>query len=253
MHTRRDVLAGVTTLGSAVLAGCSGDTGGGDDAGGDDASGDAETGTRTTPSEDGTDRTTTTDANADSDLETHPGTAGLDGQPTLGLDPTEATGVVVAFEDPSCPTCARWERQTFPTLQSKLVDGGDVAFVFRGYPVIKPWGEPATKALEATYDRDAGVFWRLRAHYFANQGAFDAETVLSKTEAFLADTAVDGAAVVAAVRNGDADAAVNVDLSAGRAANVRGTPGFLLFRDGSFRTKVIGAQGYDVFATALGG
>ena len=74
-----------------------------------------------------------------------------------------------------------------------------------------------------------------------------------RSRAFLErETDVDAEAVVAAVESGEADAAVQLDLDAGERLGIGQTPEFYLFRDGTYRTKVRGAQGYGVFETALG-
>ncbi|MFC6988790.1 C2H2-type zinc finger protein [Haloplanus sp. GCM10025708] len=45
----------------------------------------------------------------------HAAATSLGTQPTLGPSPSAAEGTIVAFEDPSCPACARFERSTFPS------------------------------------------------------------------------------------------------------------------------------------------
>lgn len=186
-------------------------------------------------------------------LEEHAAANGLGSQPTLGPPPSEADGTIVAFEDPSCPACARFERGTFPQLKSELVDAGRLSFVFRGIPVVYPWGEPAVLALEATYDRSADAFWALKAHYYREQASIESDNVRDVTRQFLADqTDVDADAVVADVDAETFRSAVDVDLQASRDAGVGGTPTFFLFREGSFATEITGPQSYDVFANALG-
>jgi protein-disulfide isomerase len=244
MDTRRTFLAAsAATL--AALAGCTGGPGGGD--GNGDGDGDGGNGGDGTP-------TGTPTAEAVETLATHPAARDIDAQPHLGPPVEDAAGVVVAFEDPSCTLCRRFEQNTLPDLRSNLVDTGDAAFVYRGYPVIYPWGKPATQALESTFAADAEAFWALKDHYFAEQGSFDADNVLSETEAFLAsETSVDAAAVVDDARNERHDDAVQADIEAAQAAGAGSqTPIFYLFRDGEFRTRVSGPQGYDVFAAAMG-
>jgi protein-disulfide isomerase len=187
-------------------------------------------------------------------LADHPAEVGIESQPTLGLDTADATATVVAFEDPSCTLCRRFEQKTFPALRSRLVGPGDPAFAFWGYPVVYPWGEPATQALEAAYTASEDAFWALKDQYYAEESAFDTDNVLSRTESFLAnETDVDAAAVVEAARNGEYGAAVRADVEAAEAAQAGSrTPIFYLFRDGRFRTRISGPQGYDVFAAAMG-
>jgi protein-disulfide isomerase/transcription elongation factor Elf1 len=186
-------------------------------------------------------------------LADHAAAASVSDEPALGPPPGEATGTIVAFEDPSCPSCARFERDTFPRIERDLVEPGVATFVFRGIPVVYDWGEPATLALEATAVRDTAAFWQLKTFYYDRQSRFGTDNVLDATEQFLTgETAVDGAAVVDAVQEGEARPAVQTDLDAAEAAGVGGTPTFYLFRDGEFVTDVAGPQSYEVFANALG-
>ncbi|MFC7175987.1 DsbA family protein [Halosegnis marinus] len=114
-------------------------------------------------------------------------------------------------------------------------------------------GEPASAILEATYAADADAFWALKDRYYAAQGDFSTENVYEASRSFLdTETEVDAEAVVTAARDGEYDDAVALDVSAGEALNIGQTPEFYLFADGVYRTVVRGAQGYDVFATALG-
>lgn len=230
---------GFLRVGAALaLAGCSGTSDGGDD------------GTATSPA-------SASPTAAAETLDTHPAAADLADQPTLGPDPREATGVIVAFEDPSCPTCRRFEENVVPQLREELIDPGTVSYVFRTYPVIYPWGEPATRALEAVYDHDAAAHWTLLEHFFANQGSFrgsEPATVYDETETFLAnETDIDATAVVEAARNGEYDAAVQADLDAGDEAGAGGrTPHLFFFRDGVYRTKSGGFTGMTTITEALG-
>lgn len=230
---RRRLLATLGTAATAGLAGCVGALGGGGSSAGDGG----------TPGGGPT-------------LSTHPAGRAIADQPSLGPPPGEASGTIVAFEDPSCPTCARFERETVPQIRENLTDPGDATFVFRGIPVVYEWGLPATRALEATFAADADAFWTLAAAYFADQSRFrgqSADVVYAMTEDVLeAETSVDAAAVVEAARAGEADAAVETDLAASEDANVRATPTTFLFRDGEFRTQVRGMAQYDVIAGSLG-
>ena len=226
--TRRTVLAGgVSALGAGCLGGGGSDgSGGGSGSGGDDGA---------------------------PPLADHPVGTNLATQPRLGPDPAEVRGVVVAFEDPSCPRCATFEEETVPKIRSELVDPGDAALVVRTVPLVYPWGEPAIQALEATYARDADAFWALFAHYFDEQDAFDTGNVLERTETFLtAETTVDGAAVVADAESKAYDDAVQTDLAAAEAADVSGTPTVFLFRDGEYRTRVTGSVSFELVRQSLG-
>ena len=222
--TRRSVLAGA--VGLSTLAGCLGGAAG---------DGGSTAGSEATPGE-------------------HAALDGLDRQPRKGPEPAAAGALIVAFEDPSCTRCRAFERETVPRIEAELVESGRAAFVFRGYPVIYPWGGPATHALEATFARDAGAHWALKDHYYATQPEFSTDNVLARTREFLAaETAVDADAVVTAVEGGETDPAVQLDLDAGMAAGAgRTTPHVFLFRDGEYVTKAAGSVSFSVVKNALG-
>ena len=190
-------------------------------------------------------------SNGGQSIDDHPAAAGLDGLPRRG----DLGGhVVLAFEDPSCSRCAAFHENTVPQIQSNIVDQGAGAYVLRTYPVVYPWGEPATQALESTYARSDDGFWALLDHYFTEQPQFTTDNVLDRTEAFLNDsTDVDGTAVAEdAANEADVDA-VQADLAAAEAAGLgRTTPVVLLFRDGEFATKANGSVSYDLISETLG-
>ena len=222
--SRRAFLAGLGVVGTTAIAGCVGGTGAGSGNGGDG-----------TP------------------LADHQAARGLDSQPTLGAEPGEGEGTIVAFEDPSCPTCARFETSTFPKLQSELLDTERVSFVFRGIPIIYEWGAPTTMALEATYDRSESAFWALKEYYYTQQDSFDTDNALDLTESFLEEnTDLDAAAVVEDAEAGAFQDAVDLDLGVSEELGVSGTPTFYVFDSGTFSTKLTGAAGYDSFTAAMG-
>lgn len=249
MNRRGFLAAGVT----AAVAGCLDNGSGG-------ATGDGTpTGAGTTSGTAGTDAPTTTtdgDGGDGPSLADHPAARDLASQPTLGPDPAEATGVIVAFEDPSCTRCRAFERDVVPTIRSELTEPGKAAFVFRGYPVVYDWGEPAVRALEAVYARDPATHWDLVDHYFHQQDGFrraGRDAVYDRTETFLAErTDLDAAAVVEAARSGEFDDAVGTDLDAGMAAGAGvTTPHVFLFRDGQYRTKGAGSISFGQIESVL--
>jgi len=220
MHRRRVLtLAGAGVVGS--LAGCGGSSGNGSDGG------------------------------SGQPLRDHPAAAGIEAQPRYGdLD----GHVVLAFEDPSCTLCRRFHGNVLPEIRSNIVDPGLGAYVIRTYPVIYPWGEPATQALESTFARSGDAFWTLFDHYFATQGQFDESNVLDRTATFLnRETDLDGDAVVSDAENQVHNDAVRADLSAGENADLPAqTPILVLFRDGEFVSTVNGSVSYDLIAETLG-
>lgn len=248
-RTRRRVLGGSVAL-LAGVAGCLGTdepSSGGSSSGSESADGGEATGDESTT----TALELMTSGSSDVAFE-HDSATGVNDQPTLG--DRNWQGVILAFEDPSCPTCRRFNQNTLSQIESELVATGDVAYVFRGYPVVYEWGGPATQALEAVFDREPAAMWALKDHYFDKQSEFSTDNVLDRTRSFVdGNTDLDGDAVVADVENDAYADAVQTDYDAGQAAGATGTPTFFLFRDGEYQTKVSGAQDFTVFENVLTG
>lgn len=215
---RRSFLSSFGALGATGLSGCLGGGGGGD---------------------------------SDSvPLATHPISEGLDGQPSIGSSDAETT--IVAFEDPSCHSCHRFETNVLPTMRDEMIDTGDTEFVYRLFTQpVQPWGTPASKALEATYASDGDTFWDLKGFYY-DEFDFSTDDVMPRTRDFLSDTGVDAETVVEDARSGKFDEEVESDKSVGERAGVRGTPTFFLVDSDEVVAQVVGPQSTSVFKNALG-
>jgi len=245
---RRRYLA-LAGAGLAGLAGCGGSGSGGD---GTENRATATATETVTLSGAGTSAGTGTPTGTpQSSIGGHPATVGYRAEPYRG---SLSGHTVLAFEDPSCLRCRAFHQDTVPKLQENLLGPGKAAYVLRTYPVVFPWGESATQALEATFARDAGAFWALLDHYFTTQPEFDTDNVLDRTAAFLdSETDLDGDAVATDARNGAYDDAVQADIQAAKNADLgETTPIVLLFRDGEFVTSVNGSVSYTIIAQALG-
>lgn len=184
-------------------------------------------------------------------VDEHPAAAGIESQPLHG----ELGGhLVIAFEDPSCPRCGAFHQQTVPKIKSNVVDAGKGAYAFRNYPVVYPWGEKATQALESTFARDGDAFWSLLGRYFDAQSEFSNDNVLDRTASFLdRNTDLDGKAVADDAGKETHGDAVQADLDAADEAGLNGTtPTILVFRDGEYATTASGSISYDVVEKALG-
>jgi protein-disulfide isomerase len=240
-RSRRVLLSSAAAIG-ATLAGCLGsDATSSDGSGGDEPTGPATT-----------NGTGEVNGSASEFGVDHPSATGLAAQPFLGADPGSAP-TIIAFEDPSCTDCKRFDHNTFPRIESQLLDPEAASFVYRNYPSGSSWGRPAMGALEATYERSEEAFWRLGDYYFATQSQFGTNNIYSLTDEFLAsETDVDADVVIEAVQSGSMQRAVERDVNAGNAASVVSTPTFFLFGDGEFLTEIRGARDYQVFARALG-
>ncbi|ERG96641.1 thioredoxin domain-containing protein [Haloquadratum walsbyi] len=194
-----------------------------------------------------------TDSSSGQSIDSHPGATNLAAQPRLGnLDESQHT--IIAFKDPSCPRCRAFKESTVPEIQRQLINPNIGAYVLRNYPVVYPWGKPATQALEATLDRSETAHWKLQNYYYDMQDDFSTENVQMKTRTFLeSNTEVTADAVINDVDSDAYSNAVTADINAAEEAGLGGTtPSILLFNDGQYVTKATGSISYDVIATALG-
>lgn len=200
-----------------------------------------------------TDSSSGAETSGSQSVNSHPAAANITAQPQLGsLDTAHHT--IIAFKDPSCPRCRAFKQSTLPEIKSKLISPNKAAYVLRNYPVMQAWGEPATQALEATFDRSEPVYWELERYYYTVQDELTMDNILEKTHAFLdANTDLTASDVISDIETDAYTDAISDDKAAGEEANIGSTtPGVLLFREDEYVTTVTGSVSYDLIATALG-
>ncbi|MHB9286853.1 DsbA family protein [Halobacteriales archaeon Cl-PHB] len=235
---RRRFLRGGLVASAGLVAGCAGNQTDGD--------GSPSGGVGSTPETNGSSN------GSDGGVVDAAGTAGLAEEPTLGEGAAQTPGLVVAFQDPACPYCAKFHDGGFQDLRSGAIEAGKVTFVSRDIAILADWADPAARALAATFDRDPASYWALQGHVYATQDAFTTKTVLSRIREFLAsETSVDAEAVVSAVEAGEYADALASDQQAAERAGISATPSFMLFRGGTYVTTITGNQSATVIESAL--
>lgn len=179
--------------------------------------------------------------------------ATLDGQPYLGDPPEAAEKLVVAFEDPACPTCRRFHEEELGALRRDVVEPGSASLVWRPYRYTPyAWQTPAIHAVLAATDRSNAAGWALVEFYYARQADLDAGNVLEETAAFLdGETGVDGETVAGEAEDRAYESLLETAESEGDEVGVTSTPTFLLFEDGAYRTTITGVQDASLFQAAF--
>lgn len=230
---RRTVLAGVATL--PALAGCLSD---GDDGPVDDATDD---GTDDDPGDDAGDGAPDDGSDTGGDDGATDGSGGdgrqaatnaLDVHPSLGAAPGTTDWLIVAFEDPACPTCAGFHTGDLPDLRSELLDPGDATYVWRPYRFVSqhyPWNSEAMHAVYEAVDRDEAAAWALIDHYYEHQDDVSTSNVADQTRTALSGTGVDADAVVTAMEEGAHSGRLSRSERDAEEAGVTSTPTFFLF------------------------
>jgi protein-disulfide isomerase len=55
--------------------------------------------------------------------------------PDMALGPADAKVAIVEYAAPTCPHCARFNKDVFPKIKSEYIDRGRVRYVFRDFPL----------------------------------------------------------------------------------------------------------------------
>jgi protein-disulfide isomerase len=55
--------------------------------------------------------------------------------PDMALGPADAAVTIVEYAAPTCPHCARFNKDVFPRIKSEYIDSGKVRYVFRDFPL----------------------------------------------------------------------------------------------------------------------
>lgn len=183
----------------------------------------------------------------------HPISKNADKWPHLGSDIFETDITLIVLDDPSCPRCASFHKNTFPKIRSNLIEKDKGSFVSRPYPVVYQWGMPAAHALEAVYDRNEESFWKLADFYFKEQSGFSIDNVHQNTEIWLDEnTDLNGRSVIQDVKSEVYSDRIQATINAANSVNAgKTTPVIFMFKDGIFQTKATGSISYTAIESTL--
>lgn len=169
--------------------------------------------------------------------------------PILGR--IEASVIIFQYSDFTCPYSRQFATTVLPVLIRDYVDGGDVALVFRNFPLKKH--PSAVRAAQAALCADEqGEFWKMH------------DLVLGSPLHLLTDSGLDGLAAeipldkdrYSACVNGESSAAIERDIAEGRHFGIDATPTFLVGRNLFNGTVQIaaglrGVQSLETFARTI--
>jgi len=165
--------------------------------------------------------------------------AGVSDAPFLGAE--NAPVVIHEFSDFQCPFCSRVN----PTLKTVLAEYGNrVKLVWRHKPLPFHKNAPLAHqaALEAFAQKGNDGFWTMHDKLFENQRALQRLDL----EGYALSTGLDITRFRAALDDGRHQARIDRDLAAADAANIKGTPSFVI--NGEF---ISGAQPIAKFRTVI--
>lgn len=163
----------------------------------------------------------------------------------------DAPVTIVEFSDFQCPYCAR-ATDTMHKLVAKHAE--DVRLVYVQFPLesIHPWARGASIASLCAANQSSDAFWTLHDKYFEDQPQLNAENLIEKSTAYLADSGINMDQWNACSTDQDteeykaASSMVDASLQLGIKHGVNSTPVF--FVNGQL---VSGAQPLETFEAAI--
>lgn len=170
------------------------------------------------------------------------------------------------FADFQCPFCEQFHKNTEPLLRQYYIDTGKVQYTFRSMGnfvsdnIARAKGTTATTesqdAAAAAYCAgDQNKFWEMHAYLFANALGEDAGSYTDKRLAAIAEKAgLDMDQFNSCYGSGKFKDRVQQDAQDGQAANVTGTPSFIITYTVNGETKtdrIDGNESFSIFQQKL--
>jgi protein-disulfide isomerase len=165
---------------------------------------------------------------------------------------SSAKVAIIEFSDLECPFCARYHQETFRLIDKEFVESARIRYGFRHFPIEQLHSSARQAAAAVECAGEQGKFWEYMERVFANQTALSGADLTKYARA-------DGLQIgrfQSCVFDGKMTAKIGQDLAEAHRLGLTGTPSFFLGKieaDGSMRVsrKIIGAQKFEVFRTAL--
>lgn len=155
---------------------------------------------------------------------------------------------VIEFSDFQCPYCRRHTTETQPALDEQFVATSQVLWVFKSFPLsIHPQAPAASVAAECAGEQ--GKFWEMSDLLFSDPGSWSFDPPTAVFSGYAQQLSLDVTAFDACQQNPDIQKRVQDDMNDGSAL-VRGTPSFIILKDGQGRI-IPGALPKEQFITAL--
>lgn len=182
----------------------------------------------------------------------------LVGRPIAG--DRDAPVDIYYWTDYLCPFCKQFETETLPDIGSNFIDTGNARLVLLSYPNIGEYSMPAAVWSRCVWAQTADS--NPAAHWRWHGAAFDAQADSGKDwadeETFRKITDRTEGVSLSAVdrcrqnRGSTIRESIGVDTDLARAAEIQGTPGFVLYnREADVAGQLVGAHPYESFENAL--
>ena len=169
----------------------------------------------------------------------------LKAAPAYAMGREDAPLTLVEFTDLECPFCRQFHVTTFEQIKKNYIDTGKLRFVTRDLPLpFHANALPAAHAARCAGEQDR--FWEMRHVLTVNAAALGRDALFT----FAKDLGLDMNRFGACFAGERHKAAIDRDVADAQAADVNGTPTFVLGKTttGDFEgVRIIGAQPYPAF------
>jgi protein-disulfide isomerase len=169
----------------------------------------------------------------------------LPAAPVYAMGREDAPLTLVEFTDLECPFCRQFHVTTFEQLKKNYIETGKLRYVTRDFPLeFHANARPAAHAARCAGEQNR--FWEMRHVLTVNAAGLSRDAMFT----FAKDLGLDMNQFSACFAGERHKAAIDRDVADARAADVSGTPTFVLGKTtkGDFEgVRIIGAQPYAVF------
>lgn len=157
---------------------------------------------------------------------------------------------IVEFSDFQCPFCARFHKQTFPSIKKDYIDTGKLKYVLKDYPLgfhAKAFGA----AVAARCAGEQNAYWDMKESLFENQRSLSDQLYIKLAKA----SKLDMKKFKTCLSSPEQKEKVEKSLREGQKLAVNGTPHFFIgkIENGQIvnAKRVAGAQPYSAFLRAI--
>lgn len=182
----------------------------------------------------------------------------VDDDPVLGDKNAPVT--LIEFSDYECPFCKRHFSQTLPQITKDYIDTGKVRLIFRDLPLSFHDPMATTEAIAANCAKDQGgdtSYFKYHNEIFKRTTSNGNGLTKDNLYSIASDLALNSVNFKACLDSEKYKDEVQKDLADATSAGATGTPSFFVGKstsDGVIEgTKIVGAQPYSAFQTAIDG
>jgi protein-disulfide isomerase len=174
----------------------------------------------------------------------------LDVEAHAVLGDESAKVTIVEFSDFQCPFCARFHKQTFPSIKKDYIDTGKVKYILMDYP-LGFHGEAVSAALAANCAARQNAYWEMKDGLFENQRQLNQQLYGTLAQKYKLDINK----FETCLKDPQEKSKIDRSLSLGQQLAVNGTPHFFIgnVKNGQLvnARRVAGAQPYASFSKVL--